>query len=212
MIDRAFSAVLFDLDGTLVDSTASVLRSWSCWADEFGVTLPERLEHGLPASVQVTRHLPPDRVAEGAGRIAELEITDTDGIAALPGAMAALGAIPPARWAIVTSCTTELAAARMAAAGIPTPTVLVTVDRITRGKPDPEGYRLAAHELGVDPADCLVVEDAPSGLAAGRAAGGATLGLTTTTAADLIEADLVVGSLGDVRFVPGVDGVRVERR
>ena len=139
----------------------------------------------------------------------QLEVSDTEGIIALPGATEALAIVGPERAAIVTSCTSELADARISAAGIAAPNVVITVDQITHGKPDPEGVLLAAHRLGVDPGLCLVVEDAPSGLVAATAAGCATIALATTTERTALVADAVVNSLADVRFETVGDGIRV---
>jgi sugar-phosphatase len=205
---RSFEAVLLDLDGTLIDSTASVERCWRQWGREFGVTLPAVLEHGLPARSIVARYLPADLIEAGADRIGALEIADTEGITPLPGARELLAAMPAQRVAIVTSCGAELAAARLAAAGLTAPPVTVTVDQLRRGKPDPEGYLLAASRLGVDPAQCLVFEDAPGGLAAGRAAGCATIGLTTTTDPAELSADLLIASLAELQVDVWAEGVR----
>jgi sugar-phosphatase len=207
---RRFAAVLFDMDGTLIDSTPVVVRSWVTWALERGID-PERLEghHGVPAA-QIVRGLVPEHDVEAAiARINALEIADVDGITVLPGAAEAVGALPEDRRAIVTSCTSMLAAARIRAAGLLAPSVVVTADDVPRGKPDPAPYLLGARRLGVDPASCLVVEDAPSGLAAARAAGAATLAVTTTTPVGDLVADAVVGTLADVRFAVDGDGVRV---
>jgi sugar-phosphatase len=209
LCSRVFAAVLFDLDGTLVDSTAAVERCWRRWAAEFGVRLPAVLEHGMPARTGVSRYLPAHLVEAGVARMEQLEVSDTEGITALPGASEALATVGTERAAVVTSCTAELAQARVSAAGIAAPNVVITVDQIARGKPDPEGFLLAAHRLGVEPGLCLVVEDAPSGLVAARAAGCATIALTTTTPRSALVADLIVNSLANVRFAVVRDGVRV---
>ena len=209
LADRLFAAVLFDMDGTLIDSTPSVERSWRRWAQEFDVDLAGLIgKHGIPAAQIVPLLLPPEKVAEGGRRIEEIETADTEGVTVLPGTLDALKSIGD-RAAIATSCTRRLAEARILAAGFPAPPVVVTADQTSKGKPDPAPYLLAAERLGVDPADCLVVEDAPAGLVAGRAAGCATLALTTTTPPQELAADAVVGTLADVRFVVDDDGVRV---
>jgi mannitol-1-/sugar-/sorbitol-6-phosphatase len=207
---RRFAAVLFDMDGTLIDSTPVVVRSWVTWALERGID-PKRLEghHGVPAA-QIVRGLVPEADVESAiARINALEIADVDDITVLPGAAEAVAALPEGRRAIVTSCTRPLAAARIEAAGLLAPSVVVTADDVPTGKPDPAPYLLGARRLGVDPADCLVVEDAPSGLVSARTAGAATLAVTTTTPADQLDADAVVGTLADIRFAADADGVRV---
>jgi mannitol-1-/sugar-/sorbitol-6-phosphatase len=211
--ERTFDAVLFDLDGTLIDSAAAVRRSWLTWADEHGLD-PTRLQgyHGVQARQIVQDLVPQHEVGAASARIDELELLDVQGIVPLPGAAEALAALPVGRSAVVTSCTARLAAVRLGAAALAVPQVLVTADDVTAGKPDPEPFRLGAERLGVDPARCLVVEDAPSGLAAGRAAGSTTLAVRTTTPADQLEADAVVGSLADVVLRVGPDGVRVAQR
>lgn len=211
--DRDFAAVLFDLDGTLIDSTPNVVRSWVRWAQEEGID-PRRLAgfHGVPARSIVEHLLPPERTDAAVTRIDELELADTDGITVLPGALDALQALSaggdgPDRCAIATSCTVPLARVRIGATAIPAPRVVVTADDVARGKPHPDPYLLAAQRLGVDPADCLVVEDAPGGLESARAAGCATLALTTTTAPADLFADAVVATLADVTLT--VAGARV---
>lgn len=208
---RTFAAVLFDLDGTLLDSTAAVLRTWLTWAGERGIEA-ERLQgyHGVPAADIVRDLLPAEQVAAGVARINELELLDVRGITVLPGAAEALAALPAGRAAVVTSCTDALAAARIGATRLDVPGVLVAADHVHRGKPDPEPFLLAAERLAVPPESCLVVEDAPSGLAAARAAGMATLAVTTTTPALDLQADVVVGTLADVAFVVDDGGVRIE--
>jgi sugar-phosphatase len=200
---RTIAAVQFDMDGTLIDSIPVVIRSWLRWAQEEGVD-PRRLAgfHGVPARGVIAALLPPDRVDAAFDRIEAIEIADTDGITILPGALEALAALTGEveRCAIATSCTRPLADTRLATTGLPAPRVVVTASDVTRGKPYPEPFLLAAEGLGVDPADCLVVEDAPGGLEAGRAAGCATLAVSTTTAAADLVADAVVETLADVRF------------
>lgn len=211
-MNRTFAAVLLDLDGTLIDSTPVVVRSWQQWAAEHGFG-EEHLagSHGVPAKQIVAGLLPPERVDAAVARIEAIELADVEGIVPLPGAADLLDALPPGRAAVATSCTRPLAAARIAASGLRVPEVVVTASDVTRGKPDPEPFLLAASRLGVDPAACLVVEDAPAGLAAARAAGCATLAVTTTHAAGELDADLVVGSLAEVRAVLSADGVAVVR-
>jgi sugar-phosphatase len=209
LTDRVFAAVLFDMDGTLIDSTPAVERSWLKWAAEFGVQLPTESWHGIPAAQIVATLLPTDRIDEGVRRIEEIETSDVEGILVLPGSAEALAALPGGRAAIVTSCVWDLATARMAATGITAPAVIVTADQVTIGKPDPAPFLLAATRLGVDPADCLVIEDAPAGLTAGRAAGASLLAVLSTHTADELDADAVVQNLDSVRFTVTDEGVRV---
>lgn len=206
---RAVQAVLFDLDGTLIDSTPAVQRSWRRWGEHWGLTdVFGAHQHGVPARAIVAGHLPVDRVDEGFSMIERMEVEDTEGIVVLPGAAALLAALPADRWAIVTSCTAPLAAARVRATGLEPP-VLVTASDTERGKPDPAPYLAAADRLGVDPRDCLVVEDAPAGIAAGRAAGCATLAVATTMPIEDLDADLAVRSLEEVRVERTREGLRI---
>ena len=195
------SAILFDLDGVLADSTPSVTRAWSAWARRVGLE-PEfllPLVHGRRA-IDTIRAVRPELDAESelATLVAD-ETTDNADVVEIPGARALVSALPADRWAIVTSGLRSVATARLVAAGVPIPRVMVTAESIRNGKPDPEAYLKGAAELGFAPADCLVVEDAPAGAAAARAAGMRLLGLATThTAAELEPADLVVPDLTHV--------------
>lgn len=213
LTNRTFAAVLFDNDGTLVDSTPAVERSWLAWAREYEVD-PALLgqHHGVPAAGIIASIAPHLDAHAALARITELEVGDTRDVVALPGAVDAVEAIGPNRCAVVTSATRELGIARLSAARIPLPDVVVTFDDVERGKPHPDPFLLAAERLGVDPDDCLVVEDAPSGLAAATAAGCTTLALTSTTPAEALDADAVVPSLAGVRFVPGPEGIALESR
>lgn len=207
---RLFDAVLFDLDGTLVDSGAAVVRSWVTWAAENDIP-PERLHgfHGMPAAQILAELVSGEQVLAAAERLEQLEVSDVDDIVLLPGAERALADIDSARSAIVTSCTAPLAAARIAAAGVTSPAVVVTASDVEVGKPDPAPFLLAAQRLGADPARCLVVEDAVSGITAAKAAGMTTLAVTTTYPADALDADAVVTDLDAVRFVTDEYGVQV---
>lgn len=198
---REFDAVLFDLDGTLVDSTASVARSWRRFAEHFDVSMEAlHANHGQPARTLVSLLLPADRHAEALAHVTDLEVADAVGLAPIRGAADFFASVPADRRAIVTSGSVPIATARLAAAGFAHPDVFVTVDDVVNGKPDPEPFLLAAERLGVDPARCLVVEDAPAGIAAARAAGCAVMALTGTTADDELGADLVVDGLDAVRL------------
>jgi sugar-phosphatase len=210
---RAFAAVIFDMDGTLIDSIPVVIRSWVRWAREHGLE-PERLQgfHGVPAAAVVADLLPPHRHESALSRINELELADTDGITLLPGAAEALAALAPDHCAIATSCSTPLAEVRIEATGLRVPRVVVTADDVERGKPHPDPFLLAAERLGVDAAECLVVEDAPGGLTAARAAGCATLAVATTTPRHELVADAIVENLADVAFSGGPSGVSLRAR
>jgi HAD superfamily hydrolase (TIGR01509 family) len=176
-------AVLLDMDGTLVDSDASVERAWTTWSAEHGLDPAPVLAiaHGSPPDRTVGRMLPAldaAAVAASAQRQMDLQYDDIADVVATPGAHELLAALDRLGlpWAVVTSADVRLAKARLGAAGIDPP-LLVTVEDVRRGKPDPEGFRLAAARLGVDPAACLVVEDSEPGLASGRAAGMRTAAL-----------------------------------
>ncbi|MEZ0163836.1 HAD-IA family hydrolase [Kineococcus sp. LSe6-4] len=211
-MERTFAAVLFDMDGTLVDSTRAIERCWTTWAVEHGVSGEALLRahgHGRPAPEIVADLVGPEAAAAAAARILELEVGDVDGVVQLPGVGDLLAGLPPRRWALVTSCSAPLADARRHAAGLAEPSVLVTFDDVVRGKPAPDCFLLGAQRLGLDPADCLVVEDAPAGLAAARAAGCATLAVRTTHPEGPLDADLVVPLLSAVRVREEGEGLRV---
>ncbi|MFF3319332.1 HAD-IA family hydrolase [Streptomyces sp. NPDC003035] len=167
-------ALLFDMDGTLVDSTAAVERTWHRFAARHGLDAAEILAsaHGQRTMETVAAYAPPgtDVAAETAWLVAQ-DMADTSGTVAVPGAAELLAALPPHRWALVTSAGRELAVRRMAAAGLPLPEVLVSADDVRQGKPSPEGFVAAAGRLGVSPSAAVVFEDAELGLLAARAAG-----------------------------------------
>jgi mannitol-1-/sugar-/sorbitol-6-phosphatase len=174
--------VLFDLDGVLVDSTPAVARVWTIWANKHGFVPDEvvRQAHGRPSITTIRELLPhADHAAENR-EVERGEIEDVDGVIPLPGAIELLQALPQDRWAIATSCTRRLAEVRIRAAGLPMPKHMVTSTDVQRGKPDPEPYIKAAKILGLAPADCIVMEDAPAGIRAGKAAGARVLALRTT--------------------------------
>ncbi|MFD5650886.1 HAD family hydrolase [Streptomyces sp. NPDC127039] len=209
-------ALLFDNDGTLVSSLESVRRCWTRWAVEYGITAEQfgQVElHGRPGAEIAADLLPTARVAEAVARIEQLEVEDVPGggVHLLPGTRDFLDALPADRWAVVTSATRRLAEARLDAVGI-LPKTLIAADDITRGKPDPEPYLLGARALGVDPADCVVFEDAPAGLQAGRAAGMRTVALATTHRADELDADLVVTDLSALSALVTEGGIEIDVR
>jgi sugar-phosphatase len=190
------AGVLFDCDGVLVDSDASVLSAWTRWAVLYDQD-PEAVElvvHGRRAADTVDALISPDRRAVALTDINAFEVEDAVTVTPIPGAAGLLGRIPHDRWAIVTSGNRVLAAARLIAAGIPEAAVIITADDVTNGKPHPEGYRAAAQRIGLDPHETVVFEDAPSGVAAARAAGvGAVIGVgerALQTDADVVIKDL----------------------
>ena len=202
-------AVLFDMDGTLVDSTPVVEKVWSQWAERHHLNVEQvtTFAHGRPTADVVRAFLPHvDAVAEAAALLATEELDPTP-IRSIPGAMdAVLAADKYAKWAVVTSASRTLARVRLTVGGFPKPPLLISADDITRGKPDPEGFRKAADQLGVSPKHCVVFEDTPAGLKAGRAAGAWTIGLTTTFPASVLDADIVVPDLTFVALKPAQEG------
>jgi sugar-phosphatase len=177
------NALLFDLDGVLIDSTPAVARVWTRWAQERGFDPEEvvRRAHGRP-SLTTIRELLPNADHEKENREVERrEIEDIEGVKPLSGTLELLSALPASRWTIVTSCTRPLAETRIRAAHLPMPPRFITSTDVVKGKPDPEPFVKAAHLLGFDPATCVVVEDAPAGIRAGKAAGARVIGFTTTS-------------------------------
>ena len=178
-----YRAFLFDMDGTVLNSIAAAERIWAAWALRHGVDVVSFLPtiHGVRAIDTINRLALPGVDAEAeAAFITEAEIEDVEGIIEVPGAASFLKSLPANQWAIVTSAPKALALRRMAAAGIPEPLVMVTAEDVSAGKPDPAGYRLAAKRLGVEPADCLIFEDATVGILAAEAAGAGLIVVTAT--------------------------------
>ena len=214
MPELRVAAVLFDLDGVLVDSDAIYERHWRRWAAERDVDPDAVLavHHGRRA-VEVIELLTTglDVTAEAARYNAGLEADrDFEGLALMAGSLELLAALPADRWAIATSGPRAVAEPRMAHLGLPLPAVLVTADDVARGKPAPDPYLAAAAGLGLDPARCLVVEDAPAGIDSARAAGCHVIGVASTHRADaLARSDVVVARLSDLRIDPAGEGLRV---
>lgn len=190
------------MDGTLVDSTGCVKAIWGSWAQKHGIELNAILQHShgrrtIDTLNQVAPHL--DVAAEAEALEAE-EIMLREGMIAIAGAFQLLSRLKPHQWAVVTSAGRRLATARLEYAGLPAPPVLISADDVHHGKPDPEGYLKAAKRLGVSPSRCVVVEDAPAGILAGRNAGMTVLGLTTTFAPEHLLGAVCVQDFTEVEF------------
>ena len=207
------AAILFDLDGVLVDSRRCIELAWETWARRRGLDAAAilRVAHGRRSSETLREILPPGDVAAEVAVIDALEAAEERGVREMPGAGALVASVPRARWAVVTSGSPEVARLRLRLGRIPEPPLLITGADVRHGKPDPEGYLRAAAALGHAAAACLVVEDTPAGVAAGKAAGMAVLAVRGTYADDrLAAADGVVSSLAGVRCTAAGDGLRVE--
>jgi sugar-phosphatase len=207
--------LLFDMDGVLISSTGSVERSWQRWCKLYGMPNAAQFQvpHGTRA-VDIVRMLKPQfdeaQVAEGLRVIEDLELVDTADLTVLPGVKALLARLPLERWAVVTSATRRLVLARLEAAGLPVPARFISGEMVVRGKPDPEPYRRGAELLGFAPAECIVVEDAPSGVGGGVAAGCRVLGvLGTHPAEQLRAATWLARSLEAVEVTVKADGLEL---
>ena len=208
------AAILFDLDGVLVDSTGAVDREWRAWARRKGIDgdAVMAIAHGV-RTLEVIERVAPHLDADAeAAAIENHEAHDQQGVTVMPGAAELVRSIPEGRWAVVTSGSSLLATNRLRHCGLPVPRVLVTADDVAHGKPDPEPYLKGAELLGFDPADCLVVEDAPAGIESARAGGMKVIGITSTYGANALEhADAVIGKLGQIRIAAnGVGKLGVE--
>jgi mannitol-1-/sugar-/sorbitol-6-phosphatase len=205
-------AILFDIDGTLVDSTAAVVRTWETWAATRGLDADEilRVCHGRRTEDTLAMFLPAAQHPTAMAELDELERANLDGVTALPGTQSLLPRLPVERWAAVTSGSREVMCARLTAAGLPIPEVLVSAEAVAEGKPHPEGYLKAAAALGRDVRRCLVVEDAPAGIDAGRAAGARVLAVATShPASELTSADAVIPDLTTCEIAVTPDGLIV---
>lgn len=214
MNEISCAALLFDLDGVLINSTPAVARVWSRWALERGFNPEEvvSLAHGRPSLTTIRDYLPnADHEAENR-EVERREIADLEGVIPLPGALDLLGSLPVDRWTIVTSCTRALAAVRIRAAGLPLPRRMITSNDIQHGKPHPEPYLKGAAILGFLPEDCVVVEDVPAGVRAGKAAGARVIAFTTTVQPAALKeagADWILKNCGDVRLLNSVMNLRL---
>lgn len=193
---RRFAAILFDMDGTLTDSIAAANRVWRRWSLSHGLD-PEKvlpIIHGVRAGDTIRRlNVPGMDVEKETEIVKQAEIDDVEGVVAIEGAPAFVKALPPDRWAVVTSAPRELALRRFAAAGLSVPRVLVTAEDVTRGKPAPDGFLLAARLLDVTADKCLVFEDTAAGVAAAEAAGAAVVVVNATHATPIATPHPVIG-------------------
>jgi sugar-phosphatase len=195
------SAILFDLDGVLVDSTSSVSRQYRLWAQKAKLDprTIENIPHGV-RSVDVVRQLAPHLDAEAeVKRIEKMEAEDQDGVVVMPGATELLKSIPEGHWCVVTSGTRYLATSRLKHANLSMPRILVSADDVSKGKPDPEPYLTGARLLGMKASDCLVIEDAPAGILAAHAGGMKVIGMTSTYPASALRADVVIQKLAQIK-------------
>jgi sugar-phosphatase len=211
---RKFSAFLFDMDGTLLNSIAAAERVWSAWATRHGLDVAAFLPtmHGFRAIETVRRlALPGVDPQHEADEITRAEIADVRGIHAIEGAAAFLASLPPRSWAIVTSSPRALALRRIEAAGIPLPGALVTAEDVSRGKPAPDCFLLGAERLGADPQDCLVFEDAVPGIQAAEAAGTKVVVITATHQHRMATSHPAILDYRSVRAVADAAGIGLER-
>lgn len=207
-------AVLFDLDGVLLDSSRCIERIWRAWAGQNHINIDKVLHyiHGRRA-VETIRLVAPHLDAESeANKLWKMEALETEGLVKIPGALELLQSIPSNAWGIATSGPHAVASTRLAFGGLPVPEVLISAEDVVAGKPDPEPYLFAAMMLGVKPARCVVIEDAPSGIQSGRAAGMHVVGVISNaySADELGQAHVVVRHLGDIEVVDA-QGIRQAR-
>jgi len=212
-IEISCAALLFDLDGVLINSTPAVARVWRHWAIEHGFNPEEVVEraHGRPSLTTVREYLPNSDHAAENREVERREIQDVEGIVPLPGALDLLASLPPDRWTIVTSCTRPLAEVRIGAAGLPLPKKMITSNDITHGKPHPDPFLKGASVLGFPASECVVLEDVPAGVRAGKAAGARVLAFTTTVESSALRdagADWILKSCKDVRVIDHSNGLR----
>jgi len=193
-------AVLFDLDGVLIDSTSCIARHWQEWAGRHGLEIEAVMQvaHGL-RTVETMRLVAPHLDAEmEAEQFTVIEVADTEGVVAIDGALQLLKSLPPGAWTIVTSAGHDLARARLTRAGLPVPDVFVSGDDVVHGKPAPDPYLEGAKRLGKAVERCVAIEDAPSGIAAAHAAGMRVIGVATTHSREELDCEVVVERLSDL--------------
>ena len=215
MTQISCAALLFDMDGVLINSTPAVARVWRRWAIEHGFDPEEVIAraHGRPSLTTVKEYLPnADHQLENR-EVERREIEDLDGVIPLPGALELLASLPEDRWTIVTSCTRALAEVRIKAAGLPLPKKLITSNDIVHGKPHPDPYLKGASILGFSPADCVVLEDVPAGIRSGKAAGSRVIAFRTTDHEAALRdagADWILNNCSDIRLLESRSGLKLD--
>jgi mannitol-1-/sugar-/sorbitol-6-phosphatase len=213
MVTLNCQAILFDLDGTLIDSATRVQRLWVEWSKRRGIDTKSLLEvmHGRRAD-ETIRIVAPHLSLQDEFRALEAEeIADMDGVRAYPGAKELLGTLSSSQWAIVTSGTKRVAEARMRHVGLPKPEVFITADDVKAGKPAPDGYLLAARRLHLDSSECVVIEDAPAGIQAGKSARMRVIGVASTLAPEnLHQADAAIRHLSEIKLLTTAQGIQIQ--
>jgi len=215
MTPLACDAILFDLDGVLIDSTTCIVRHWQRFAAQHDLDLETIMQaaHGI-RTIETIRMVAPQLDAElEAARFTAHELVDTDGVYQIEGASRLVGALPEDAWTVVTSGGSELARARLKAAGLPIPNALVTADDVAQGKPSPEPYLVGAERLGVPVARCVVIEDAPAGIVSGKRAGMRVIAIAATHGREELlgnGADIVVERLADLDIRPATNSYRLQ--
>jgi sugar-phosphatase len=212
MLTLNCQAILFDLDGTLVDSAIRVQRLWTEWSKRRGLDTESLLEimHGRPAAETIRLAAPHLSVQDEFQALEAEEIADMEGVRPYPSAMELLGQLSSRQWAIVTSGTRRVAEARMRHVGLPKPEIFITVDDVKAGKPAPDGYLLAASRLQVKPSECVVVEDAPAGIQSGKSAGMRVIAVASTLSSDVLrQADVAVRHLSEIKLISTVKGIQI---
>ncbi|MGO1117090.1 HAD-IA family hydrolase [Rhodovibrionaceae bacterium A322] len=205
-LDRSFDAVIFDLDGVLVDSAPVIVRSWKNWARKNNIDEAHLFQfvHGRRAAATIELAAPHLDAQAEAQKLVEIESNDTEGLSVYPGVLELVAQLPRDRWAIYTSGTDSIATTRLNFAGIDLPEVFLTADRVKNGKPAPDGYVMAAEQMGFAPENCLVLEDSPAGILAANAGGLASLAIGTThKKEELAAADYWVESFAQLTLTVG---------
>ena len=208
------SALLFDMDGVLINSTPVAARVWGRWATAHGFDphLVVEMAHGRPSRTTIRDLMPNSDVDAEDRKVEQMEMEDVEGVVLLPGARELLSSLPPDRWTIATSCTRPLAEVRLRAAGLPIPSKIVTSSDVKNGKPDPEPYLKAAAKLGFAASECIVVEDVKAGVKSGKASGARVIAFTTTLARHEIqeaEPDWIVENCSRIKVSSDARGLEL---